>query len=231
MSQTEPREWVYDCLDCKDSGFRPTRKEGETGVVECECRQQRIAESRLSQIYDQFGAYSEAKLEKFDPMNSGQRDAHAIITANPLGNYHLHGSHNGRGKTWLLVAQYRYVRKKGIPAQIRTSRQLVEELRQAEVGDEDKRKPSVVMELATTAPKFHLFWDDCEKAAARTDFRQEALFELIDTIRRRGLGISLTSNCPIVDSSANYQNPTDLRFKLSSPIAARLHGMCRSIML
>jgi len=217
----------FQCEICRDTGFAPARKDGVPGVVECECRRNRITESRLATIYDQLGAYSEARLDRFDPKNYGQRDAHAVITSDPFASYHLWGGYD-RGKTWLLVAQYRFLMKKGVPCQFRTSRQLVDELKEAESKD---GRPSIVMELASKSQKFHFFWDDCEKAALRTDFRMESLFELVDAIRRRNLGISLTSNLPLVDQTASPANPTDLRFKLSNPIVARLHGMCQSILL
>lgn len=226
MSQPTTK-WIYQCEDCKDTGWRTIQKGGESCAVRCECRRERIDQSRLSTIYNQFGAYAEAKLDKFDPKTPGQRDAHGIMTANPLGSYYLHGLY-GRGKTWLLVSQYRYLAKKGIPCQIRTSKQLVDELKEAELSG---GKASVVMELASTAERFHLFWDDCDKAGMRTDFRQEAVFELVDLIRRRNLGITCTSQFPLFDPAASASNPSDLRWKLSNTIVSRLHAMCRSILL
>lgn len=222
----------YRCVVCKDVGWLVAEQDGLSCSKRCECRKQAIAKAKLSAIADEFPEFAGAQLHPFTAKNPGQRDAHAIITSDPLKSYFLHSTY-GRGKTFLLVAQFRYLIDKGIPCAIRTSKQLVDELKKAELSQGLDAEPyiSPVMDAAANYEKFHLFWDDCEKAAARTDFRQEAIFDLVDTLYRRKLDLTITSNLPIFDPNANDAKPTDLRFKLGNATVRRINDMCRKIQL
>ena len=64
---------------------------------------------------------------------------------------------------------------------MRTTRELVEELRRAEF-DEDFVSPVIV--AASRRVPYHLFWDDIDKLKL-TDFKTEVLFDLVDSLHYR----------------------------------------------
>ncbi len=99
----------------------------------------------------------------------------------------------------------------------------MEELRKAEVPADQHGNvfESPVLQMVNLAPAGHLFIDDIEKARARSEFRAEMIFDLLDTIKRRQLGITVTSNLPL----------RDLAPKLGDAATARLHRLCREIEL
>jgi len=81
------------------------------------------------------------------------------------------------GKTHLLCAQYRELVTAGmVYCHVRTTRELVEELRRAEF-DEDFTSP--VIAAASRREPYHLFWDDIDKLKL-TDFKTEVLFDLVE---------------------------------------------------
>lgn len=71
-----------------------------------------------------------------------------------------------------------------------TMADLLSELRRAEL---ERDYVSLVMDRVHYAESFHLFIDDIDKFKV-TDFKFEVLFDLIDTIYRRKLGLTVTSN-------------------------------------
>jgi hypothetical protein len=63
---------------------------------------------------------------------------------------------------------------------VRTTRDLVEELRQAEFDDSFI---SPVTMAASKPDPYHFFWDDVDKLKP-TDFRTKVLFDLVDSLYR-----------------------------------------------
>lgn len=209
-------------------------RNGIDGVVQCECQRRRILAGRLRNIHDEFPQFAEASFDSFQPRDQQQEKAIALMKVTPAGRFFLWGGFD-RGKTHLMIAQYRYFVEHDKPCLLRTSKQLIDELKKAELSQAYARDAeqevfrSQVMDAASNAETFHLFWDDCEKAAARTDFRTEAIFELVDTLYRRKLGVTITSNLPVFDKDASDTKPIDLRYKLGNAVARRLNEMCTKI--
>jgi hypothetical protein len=63
---------------------------------------------------------------------------------------------------------------------MRTTRDLVKELRRAELND---GYDSPVIASASSSAPYHLFWDDIDKLKL-TDFKTEVLFDLVDSLYR-----------------------------------------------
>jgi hypothetical protein len=81
--------------------------------------------------------------------------------------------------------------------------------------------------MANLSQSGHLFIDDIDKAPARTGFRVEMLFDLFDTIKRRQLGLTVTSNLPLISKDKK----PDLRSVLSEPVVSRLYQICTEVVL
>ncbi len=106
----------------------------------------------------------------------------------------------------------------------------MEELRKAEAPADQHGNvfESPVLQIVNLARAGHLFIDDIEKAPARSEFRIEMLFDLFDTIKRRQLGLTVTSNRSMI--SKDPKKP-DLRQALGDEVVSRLHRICRVIEL
>lgn len=196
--------------------------ETEDGRVKrCECQKAKIAEERICVMLQDWPEYSKATLQ-MQPRNTGQNNALMAIRENPQGSYFFSG-YFSRGKTYLMIAQYRYLALAGEKCILRSARDLMEELRKAEIPAtrEDDVFESPVLQMVNLAATGHLFIDDIEKAPARTGFREEMIFDLLDTIKRRQLGLTVTSNLPL----------KDLVGKLGDAATARLYRLCKEIVL
>lgn len=191
-------------------------------VTRCDCQKRRIAKERIQVVSRDWPEYGEAKLEDFKPRNVAQANAAAAVQRDPRGSYFFSG-YFSRGKTHLMIAQYRFLVLAGETCILRSARDLMEELRKAEAPVESEKEviPSLVFQLVNFAPSGHLFIDDIEKAPARSGFREEMIFDLIDTIKRRQLGLTVTSNQPL----------RGLAQKLGDAATARLYRICREIEL
>lgn len=194
----------------------------------CECARKARAESRLRQLLEDWPKYLHAKLETFKPKSVGQENAHRAIRENPTASYLICGGYS-TGKTHLLVAQYRHVALSGQKCLLRAARDLIDELTKAEVSVPIGQQPpeSQVLQMIKLSPVGHLFIDDIEKAPARTGFRVEMLFDLFDSIDRRMLALSVTSNLPIKSQTGK----PDLRGALSDQVVSRLYRICKVIEL
>ncbi len=78
---------------------------------------------------------------------------------------------------------------------MRTTRELVTELRRAEF-DDDFFSP--VIAAASRREPYHLFWDDIDKLKL-TDFKTEVLFDLVDNLYRQKHGLTVTGNYSMQD--------------------------------
>lgn len=182
-------------------------------MKDCDCKRRRILAARLASIPKRFQF---ACFENFRAKNEIQAGTHSMISQNPTNSYFISGPY-GEGKTHLLVAQFREVAVSGYPCQFWTTADLLTELRKVEL---DTDYTSRLMECVKYFPKFHLFWDDCDKFKP-TDFKGQALFDLMDTIYRRQLRISVTSNYNLV-SLSEFE-------KLHPAIIRRIDDMCAAV--
>lgn len=156
------------------------------GVVCCECQKRKVIAAKLSVIPRRF---QDATFATYQPQDSGQRQALSRISGEFTKNYFIHGEY-ARGKTHLSVAQYRKLVEIERPCALFGMAELLAELRRAEV---DSDYFSQVRDRIRHADSFHLFIDDIDKFKV-TEFKAEALFDLIDTVYKRGLGLTITSN-------------------------------------
>jgi DNA replication protein DnaC len=171
---------------------------------------------RLSAIPDRF---KDSTFESYRPRNHRQEKAFFLMRGEPAGSWYLTGSY-GSGKTHLLYAQYRQVALDGkIRCHVRTTRDLVEELRRAELN-EDFVSP--VMAAAPRPGRYHFFWDDIDKLKP-TDFKTEVLFDLVDTLYRQKHGLTVTGNYSMRDLIEQE--------RMHPAIVRRLDDMCRVIQI
>jgi DNA replication protein DnaC len=153
--------------------------------------------------------YSE--FENYNPVDATQAQAKAVMQSRPAGSYYLHGDYS-RGKTHLLYAQYRALITTGRRCLVRTTKEILDELMQAEI---DRDKGSALLNALSSSCQIHVFWDDCDKLKP-TDFKEEALFNLIDTIYRGAHSLTMTSNCDLVE----------LQKKLTPAMVRRIDDIC-----
>jgi DNA replication protein DnaC len=199
-----------------------------TRVTYCDCSIRAKQQARIRAILQDWKEYRDARLETFKARNARQENALRIIKANPRGSYFLTGYYQ-QGKTRLMVAQYRKLAEAGDKnILLRTAYGLMDELRKAEMAPEPGKEEfkSPVLEMANSAETGHLFVDDIEKAAAQSDFRAETLFALLDTLKRRQIGLTLTSNLPLISRDPSRE---DLRVKITDQAVSRIAQICKLI--
>ena len=202
------------CRICSDTGWRRAEGEEFIGLKRCECVKERIRAARLAAIPERF---RESSFESYRPKNRKQEWALGQVREDPGGNYYLTGSY-GSGKTHLLYAQYRQmVLASKISCHVRTTRELVEELRRAEFDDSFV---SPVLAASSKRAPYHLFWDDIDKLKI-TDFKTEVLFDLADSLYRQKHGLTVTGNYTMRDLIE--------RERMHPAIVRRLDDMCKVI--
>jgi DNA replication protein DnaC len=156
----------FDCPHCMDSGWRRVDLPGDAGMKRCECIDVKTRARRLALIPERF---KDSTFESFKPRDPKQERALSMMQGDPGGSWYLSGAY-GNGKTHLLYAQYRKLVEAGkIGCHVRTTRELVEELRRAEFDDDFV---SPVIAAASKREPYHLFWDDIDKLKI-TDFKTE----------------------------------------------------------
>jgi DNA replication protein DnaC len=151
-------EREYECPHCRDSGWRQVDLPGRAGMKQCECVAQQARTRNLALISERF---KNSTFVSFKPRDLKQTRALSLMQKDLGGSWYLTGAH-GNGKTHLLYAQYQEIVIPGrVRCHVRTTRELVEELRRAEF-DEDFVSP--VLAAASKPFPDHLFWDDIDKA-------------------------------------------------------------------
>ena len=174
----------------------------------------KIQAARLSVIPERFKG---STFESYCPKNRRQDRALALMREDPGGSFYLTGAY-GSGKTHLLYAQYRETVLAGrIRCHVRTTRELVEELRRAEFDDDFV---SPIIAAASKPEPYHLFWDDIDKLKP-TEFKTEVLFDLVDSLYRQNHGLTVTSNYSMRDLVE--------RERLHPAIVRRLDDMCTEV--
>jgi DNA replication protein DnaC len=174
----------------------------------------KIRAARLSVVPERF---KNCTFESYCPKNQHQEQAMLRMQSDPSGSWFVTGAY-GSGKTHLLFAQYREIVLAGKTwCHVRTTRELVEELRRAEF-DEDYISP--VIAAAGKPERYHLFWDDIDKLKP-TDFKTEVLFDLVDSLYRQKHGLTVTGNYSMRDLVEHE--------RIHPAIVRRLDDMCRLV--
>lgn len=189
----------------------------KTSVTRCECQKQKQIAFKLSSIPKRF---SESSFANYIPCDSTQDAALRAISANFTQNFFIHGDY-ARGKTHLAIAQYRNLVLIEKSCMFMTMAELLAELRRAET-DKDGRNDYFcqVRDRVRYAEEFHLFIDDIDKFKI-TEFKFEMLFDLVDTIYRRGLGLTVTSNFGL----------RELRDQIDGSVLRRIDDICQVVEL
>ena len=207
-------ELESECPHCRDSGWRQVDLPGRAGMKQCECVAEKARARYLAMIPERFKG---STFESFKPRDPEQQRALLLMRKDPGGSWFLTGAY-GNGKTHLLYAQYRELVSAGqVRCHVRTTRELVEELRRAEF-DEDFVSP-VIAASSRCAP-YHLFWDDIDKLKM-TDFKTEVLFDLVDSLYRHKHGLTVTGNYSMRDLVEHE--------RMHPAIVRRLDDMCRVV--
>ncbi len=204
------------------------------GVRRCACRREAIIREKLKVILKDWPKYAQSSLDQ-NPRSVAQENAFVALRENPRGSYFITGYYS-RGKTHLLVAQYRQLIMQGARCELRSARDLMEELRKAETPAQNDKEvfESPVLQLVNLSEAGHLFIDDIEKAPNQTNFRAEMIFDLLDTIQRRQLAITVTSNLPMIIKDEVKKKDTkkrDLRDVLGDAAVSRLYHLCKVLEL
>ncbi len=210
---TSPASETF-CSLCGETGWRRAGNLDSIGYRQCECVKARLVAGRLAAIPALF---REATFESYHARNLQQERAVALMRNLPEGSFYMTG-HYGSGKTHLFYAQYREMAVAGKTlCHVRTTRELVEELRRIEL---DSEFVAPVMAAAYSYAPYHLFWDDLDKLKP-TDFKTEVLFELVDALYRQKHGLTVTANYSLQDLVE--------RERMHPAIVRRLDDMCRVI--
>jgi DNA replication protein DnaC len=197
------------CAFCGGTGYARC----PAGVVRCECQRRKILEQKIGEIPARF---RNSTLASYVPVDGDQEKAVTAIHAKLTGSFFLWGNY-ARGKTHLATAQYIELVKLERPCLFLTMAELVFELRRSEL---DSDYFCVVRQRVRHAEPFHLFIDDIDKFKA-TEFKTEALFDLFDTIYKRELGLTVTSNFSLEElQQAQSLHPAIIR---------RIDDICRVI--
>ena len=202
------------CSLCGGTGWQSAGVDDR--YCRCECVKARIAVARLGVMPELFRG---ASFQSYKARNPQQERAVALMRDFPEGSWYMTGPY-GSGKTHLFYAQYRELAAAGrILCHVRTTRELVEELRRHEL---DNEFISPVTTAAYSRAPYHLFWDDIDKLKP-TDFKTEVLFELADALYRHKHGLTVTANYSLKDLVA--------RERMHPAIVRRLDDMCRVIQI
>jgi DNA replication protein DnaC len=189
------------CELCSGTGYIST----DRGVIRCECQKQKIILQKLAAIPARF---RNSTFANYDPINGKQVRAKERISSEFTKSYYIFGPY-GTGKTHLGTAQYVQLVRIERPCLFLSMGELMNELRRSEL--EQDTYYCQVREKCRYAERFHLFIDDMDKFKP-TDFKAEALFDLIDTIYKRNIGLTITSNYSLSElAAAQTIHPSVLR--------------------
>lgn len=198
-----------ECPGCGGTGYLRT----DQGVCRCDCQRQKIIAQKLGEIPERFRGSTFAN---YVPMDAAQEKARALIAADFTKSFFLFGDY-ARGKTHLATAQYKKLLEIERSCLFLSMGELISELRRSEM---DADYFCLVRQRARHSERFHLFVDDIDKFKV-TDFKFEVLFDLFDTLYRRKLSLTVTSNYSLSElACAQMLHPSIVR---------RLDDICEAI--
>jgi DNA replication protein DnaC len=200
------------CPSCNDTGYLQVVGRG---VMRCQCLRERFIAAKLAEIPKRF---QDCSFANYIPCDGAQQRAVDLIAAEWTGSYLLIGDY-GRGKTHLAIAQYRHLTQMEQSCLFFSMPELLNELRKAELDDEYFCEVRYAVRYRT---RFHLFIDDIDKFKV-TDFKFEVLFDLLDTLYRRNLGLTVTTNLAIRELRRNQT--------LDGAILRRIEDICKAVTL
>ena len=195
---------VYECPICRDSGYQLIEEDGVEFARPCDCRRvkrARLARAHLPKIFQGIDT------ETFRP-RPGQQAAFERIQSNPSGSFFLWGE-TGLGKSHMLA--YQYLLRSQCSVLFRSTAELLAEVQEQEFQEDY---------VAPVFCKFHLFWDDIHEFA-HTEFRELAVYRVIDHYSRNQIPISITSNMGL----------KQLVGEIGAHVVRRIDDMCEVIEL
>lgn len=178
--RTSPKS---ECETCGDTGFICV---AGSGATRCECQKRKAAVEKLRKIPERF---RQASFANYIPTDGRQDSALSKISGDFTKSYFIFGDY-ARGKTHLATAQYVRLVQIERSCEFLSMAELIGELRRSEM---DPDYFCTVRQRVRSAEKFHLVLDDIDKFKV-TDFKFEVLFDLFDTLYKRKLGLTVTSN-------------------------------------
>lgn len=195
------------CPHCRGTGWVVVT----TGRVKlCTCKIQARKRTQLLSLSPKFRGVS---LENYHPKNETQRVARERLLQEPGGSYFIFGDY-GAGKTHVASAQFK-IQIGNKKVLFKTTNELLHELQQMEM---DSEYIAPAWQLPDEGA--HLFWDDADKFKL-TEFKAEAIYNLIDNLYRRQVGLTVTSNLSL----------RDLTDKVGPAVVRRIDDMCEVIEL
>jgi DNA replication protein DnaC len=205
------------CIACGGNGcIEVIGKDGLKRYKRCiDCDRRRKAEWLGKTIPIRF---RDCSFDNWYPKTPKQISAKAKMNETEyFGDFCLIGPY-GCGKTHLLYAQFRIycLDEPNAIFVFRTTKELIDEL----VSDEMDQEESIILRSIKNKSELHLFWDDADKFKV-TEYKQEALFNVIDAIYRHQQGLSLSTNLNLIE----------LQEKLSPAICRRIDDICERIEL
>jgi len=200
-----------NCSICSGLGY--ARSTDGAAVARCDCQRQALRQMKLNEIAPRFRSSTFAN---YVPRDRLQRHARDAIAGAPFSSYFLFGGY-ARGKTHLATAQYKTLVAVDRPCLFLSMAELIADLSRADL---DGDYFCLVRQRARHALGFHLFIDDIDKFKS-TDYRTAALFDLFDTLYKRQLGLTVTSNYSLSELASSQQ--------VHPAIVRRLDDMCRAV--
>jgi DNA replication protein DnaC len=188
------------CATCEDTGFELTDK----GARPCECRLNRIRDSRFAKIPPKFAGLRLADIQP----RKGQEQIITFAKENPQGSYFLAGNF-GTGKSMLMWALYREAIERNAPKLIAcTLAELLNEYRGFINGGPLPRMNAT--ELKQSHTRYSIFFDDIDKAKP-TEYAAEQFFEIVNAIYEYGHQVVTTTNLG-VSALIDHFDRADERF-------------------
>lgn len=205
-----PFEAIVDCVECGDSGWRPIKRDGRRGSVECFCRREKRVKAALARVERRFWANGQPpRLETLAARANlvsdnarakfiAQRQAEAIdqMRREPLANYFFAGPRDC-GKTHLAYALYVHAVENttrrvwaGTVADLLNQYQRMES---GASGDDGKPFEAELLPENLRGSTWTILLDEVAYVRA-TAFRHEKFFDLIDAIWKNGHQLLCTSN-------------------------------------
>lgn len=213
----------YFCDICRDTGFKFL--EEKNAVQRCKCWIEKTRARKLLKIPERF---ANATFASYRPNKYKQPDGKVITLPIAMKgfkrSYFLTGDF-GKGKTHLLVAQYRAFTEAGF-FQTCFVREvdLLEDL-QFQAYREDYTPRWVSLKELERKEYVHFFIDDLGKAKITED-RLYQLFRLIDLIYNKNFGLSLTTNYRIEELEKRWELVDETN---GGGIVRRLQDICQPI--